>query len=129
MLDPKLRPLEAQPEHVLEMTVDTAKGKHAPAQPDHPPRAPAAAAAAVSIGQSSVHNAPLTRSVASRLRAVTEDEPSEPSEWPTPEDAAGRRYVGRHIRKRFGAVWYIGKVVKYIPGEEFEDKLPGFKIV
>ena len=37
--------------------------------------------------------------------------------------------MGRRIRKRFGAVWYIRKVVKYIPGEEFEDKLPGFKIV
>ena len=129
LLDPKLRPLQAQPEHVLEMTVDTARGKHAPAPTDHPPRAPAAAAATLSVGQASVHNAPLTRSVASRLQAVAEDEPSEPSEWPTPEDAAGRRYVGRHIRKRFGAVWYIGKVVQYVPGEEFEDRLPGFKIV
>ena len=37
--------------------------------------------------------------------------------------------MGRYIRKRFGAVWYIGKVVQYIPGEEFEDRMPGFKIV
>ena len=36
--------------------------------------------------------------------------------------------VGRFVRKRFGAVWYLGKVVEYTPAEQFDDLLPGYRI-
>ena len=157
LLDQSLRPTQGQTEHVLEATVDLAKGKQppkapgswqrtvAPSVPGLPngrlaPTAPEAQSSSDSNKRTPiptaplastpiVHSAPLTRSVTSRLNAAAADRdaPAPPYEPPS-ELHSGSRMVGRFVRKRFGAVWYLGKVVEYTPAEQFDDLLPGYRI-
>ena len=109
-------------EHVLEMTVDLTKGKHSPTDTDRWKFTPAPGAAHTTAPQ--VHNAALTRSVASRLQAAA-------AEGAVPEEATlptKENHIGRFVRKRFGPTWYLGKVTAYIPGAAFVDALPGFRV-